>query len=77
MFQRIVYEDWQLIFPVVALVVATLVYGCAALRGATMKSEQAGRPARVPREAQCPFRWPPFSASATGGGEDTVARHLP
>jgi hypothetical protein len=50
MFQRIVYEDWQLIFPVVALVVASLVYACAALRGATMKSEQADRLARLPFE---------------------------
>ena len=50
MFQRIVYEDWQLIFPIVALVVATLVYGCAALRTSNMKPKQADRLARLPLE---------------------------
>jgi uncharacterized membrane protein YhhN len=50
MFQRIVYEDWQLIFPVVALIVATLVYGCAALRTSTMKPDQAERLSRMPLE---------------------------
>jgi hypothetical protein len=50
MFQRIVYEDWQLIFPVVALIVATLVYGCAAWRTTSMKPKQADRLARLPLE---------------------------
>jgi len=50
MFHRIVYEDWQLIFPIVALLVATLVYVCAALRAAAMKPDQAERLARLPLE---------------------------
>ena len=50
MFHRIVYEDWQLIFPVVALLVASLVYVCAALRAAAMKPGQADRLARLPLE---------------------------
>jgi len=50
MFHRIVYEDWQLIFPVVALIVATLVYACAALRASAMKPDQAERLARLPLE---------------------------
>jgi hypothetical protein len=48
MFYRIVYQDWQLIFPVVALVVAGLVYACAAWRTAAMKPDQADRLARLP-----------------------------
>ncbi len=48
MFQRIVYEDWQMIFPIVALLVATLVYVCAALRTSAMKPKEAERLARLP-----------------------------
>jgi hypothetical protein len=48
MFYRIVYEDWQLIFPVVALVVALLVYACAAFRTSAMKPDQAERLSRLP-----------------------------
>ncbi len=50
MFHRIVYDDWQLIFPVVALLVASLVYVCAALRAAAMKPDQTERLARLPLE---------------------------
>ena len=48
MFHRIVYEDWQLIFPVVALLVASLVYAAAAWRSYQMKPSQADRLARLP-----------------------------
>ena len=50
MFRRIIYEDWQLIFPVVALAVASLVFLAAAWRAARMKSDQAERLARLPIE---------------------------
>jgi hypothetical protein len=48
MFQRIVYEDWQLIFPIVALAVASLVFLAAAWRAARMKPDQAEQLARLP-----------------------------
>lgn len=48
MFRRIIYEDWQLIFPVVALAVASLVYVVAAWRASRMKPEQLERLARLP-----------------------------
>lgn len=48
MLRRIIYEDWQLIFPVVALLVASLVYAAAAWRAAQMKPSQADRLARMP-----------------------------
>jgi predicted lysophospholipase L1 biosynthesis ABC-type transport system permease subunit len=50
MFHRIIYEDWQLIFPVVALAVASLVYLAAGWRAARMKPEQLERMARLPFE---------------------------
>jgi hypothetical protein len=50
MFRRIIYEDWQLIFPVVALAVASLVYVAAAWRAARMKPAQAEKLARLPLE---------------------------
>jgi hypothetical protein len=50
MFHRIIYEDWQLIFPVVALVVASSVFLAAAWRAAHMKPAQAERMARLPLE---------------------------
>jgi hypothetical protein len=50
MLRRIIYEDWQLIFPVVALAVASLVYLVAAWRGARMTSAQSDRLARLPLE---------------------------
>ena len=52
MLTRIIYEDWQLIFPVVALVVASLVYVSAAWRASRMKPEQADRLARLPFEKE-------------------------
>ena len=52
MFQRIIYEDWQLIFPVVALAVASLVYLAAGWRATRMKPEQLERLARLPLEKE-------------------------
>ncbi len=50
MFQRIIYEDWQLIFPVVALAVASLVYVVAAWRASRMKPEQIEHLSQLPFE---------------------------
>lgn len=50
MLRRIIYEDWQLIFPVVALAVASLVYLAAAWRATRMKPAQIERLARLPLE---------------------------
>ena len=52
MIHRIIYEDWQLIFPVVALLVASMVYVVAAWRAAAMSSVQADRLARLPLEKE-------------------------
>jgi hypothetical protein len=48
MFYRIVYENWQLVFPVVALVVASSIFIAAGWRAARMKPDQAERLARLP-----------------------------
>jgi len=50
MFRRIIYEDWQLIFPVVALAVASVIYLVAAWKAARMKPVQSERLARLPLE---------------------------
>jgi hypothetical protein len=50
MFRRIIYEDWQLIFPVVALAVASLVYLAAAWSASRMKPAKARQLARLPLE---------------------------
>jgi hypothetical protein len=48
MLRRIIYEDWQLIFPIIALAVASCVYLAAAWRASQMKSDQAEKLARLP-----------------------------
>ncbi len=50
MFHRIIYEDWQLIFPVMALVVASCIYVVAGWRAARMKPAQSKRLAQMPLE---------------------------
>jgi hypothetical protein len=50
MFRRIIYEDWQLVFPVVALVVASCVYFVAGWRASRMKPVESDRLARLPLE---------------------------
>jgi hypothetical protein len=50
MFRRIIYEDWQLIFPVVALAVASCIYLVAAWRATRMNAAQSERLARLPFE---------------------------
>lgn len=50
MLRRIIYEDWQLIFPVVALAVASCIYLAAAWRAAHMTPSQSERLARLPFE---------------------------
>jgi hypothetical protein len=48
MLRRIIYEDWQLIFPVVALAVASCIYLVAAWRATRMKPARAEQHARMP-----------------------------
>ena len=48
MLHRLIYEDWQLIFPVVTLIVASMIYVAAGFRAARMKPAQAERLARLP-----------------------------
>jgi ABC-type antimicrobial peptide transport system permease subunit len=48
MFHRIIYEDWQLIFPIVALAVASCVYLAAAWNATRMNPAKAKRLAELP-----------------------------
>jgi hypothetical protein len=52
MLHRIIYEDWQLIFPIIALFVASMVYLVAAWRSAAMTPAQTERLARLPLEKE-------------------------
>jgi hypothetical protein len=52
MISRIIYEDWQLIFPVIALLVASTVYIVAAWRATTMDAAQVERMAQMPLEKE-------------------------
>ena len=52
MINRIIYEDWQLIFPVIALLVASTVYIVAAWRATTMDADQVKRMANLPFEKE-------------------------
>jgi hypothetical protein len=48
MLRRIIYEDWQLIFPVLALLTATAIYVSAGWRAWRMRPSQAEEMARLP-----------------------------
>jgi hypothetical protein len=52
MFRRIIYEDWQLIFPVAAFAVASCIYLAAAWRASRMSADQVERFARMPLEKE-------------------------
>ncbi len=50
MLRRIIYEDWQLIFPIIALAVASSIYLAAAWRASRMTPIESKRLARLPLE---------------------------
>ena len=54
MFQRILYEDWQLVIPVVALATAVGFFGLVTWRVMRMKRGQLERFARMPLEDDSP-----------------------
>ena len=54
MFQRLLYEDWQLVFPVVAFAVAAGVFGLVVWRALRMKRPQLERLARLPLDDDSP-----------------------
>ena len=48
MFKRIIFDDWAMIFPVVAFITAACVYGSFAFFGIRMKRPQIDRLANLP-----------------------------
>lgn len=54
MFQRILYQDWQLLFPVAAFVAAAGFFGVVIWRALRMKRGQLERFARMPLEEDSP-----------------------
>jgi cbb3-type cytochrome oxidase subunit 3 len=54
MFQRILYEDWQLVIPVVALAAVAGFFGLVIWRALRMKRGQLERLARMPLDDDSP-----------------------
>lgn len=50
MFERIVYEDWHVVFPVTAFIVAAIFFTVMSWRALRMKRPQIERLARLPLE---------------------------
>jgi len=48
MFKRIIFDDWVIIFPVVAFITAACIYGCFAYFGFRMKPSQSDHLANLP-----------------------------
>ena len=48
MFKRLIFDEWVMIFPVVAFITAACVYGSFAYFGLRMKRTQADRLASLP-----------------------------
>lgn len=61
MFHRVLYEDWQLVFPVVAFAAAIGFFAVMSWRALRMRREQADRFARLPLDDDA--RRPPVSIS--------------
>ena len=54
MFQRVVYEEWQLIFPIIAFATAAGIFGAIVWRAVRMQRSQLERLARMPLEKDAP-----------------------
>ena len=48
MFKRLIFDDWVMIFPLVAFITAACVYGSFAYFGFRMKRSQTDRLASLP-----------------------------
>ncbi len=54
MFERIQYEDWHVVFPIVAFVVAAVFFTFMSWRALRMKRPQVDRLARLPLDEDAP-----------------------
>ncbi len=55
MFQRVIYEDWQLVFPIVAFAAAVAICGAVVWRAVRMPRGQLDRLAQMPLEDEVPI----------------------
>jgi len=55
MFQRVSYEAWQMVFPIVAFAVAATIFGAVIWRAIRMQRAQLDRLARLPLEDDAPI----------------------
>ena len=54
MFQRVIYEDWQMIFPIAAFDAAAAIYILVVWRVVHMQHGQLDRLARMPLDEDAP-----------------------
>jgi flagellar biogenesis protein FliO len=59
MFQRVFYEDWQLVFPFVAFAAAVAFFCAVIWRAVRMQRRQLDRLARMPLEDEASIPDPP------------------
>ncbi len=50
MFERIIYEDWHVVFPIAAFIVAATFFAVMSWHALRMKRPQVDRLARLPLE---------------------------
>jgi hypothetical protein len=48
MFKRIIFDDWVMVFPLVAFVTAACIFGCFVYRALRMRRSQADHFAQLP-----------------------------
>lgn len=48
MFKRFIFEDWVIVFPVVAFITAACIFGCFVYRAVRMRRSQAEHFAQLP-----------------------------
>jgi hypothetical protein len=68
MFQRLIYQDWQLVFPIVSLVAAAAFFGVMTWGALRMKRPQVEHLARLPLEDGGPTAFPSGSRPASDVG---------
>ena len=56
MFKRLIFDDWVVIFPLVAFITAACVYGCFVYFGLRMKRTQTEHLANLPFAKENPTR---------------------
>ncbi len=63
MFKRLIFDDWVMIFPLVAFITAACIFGSFAFRALRMRRSQVDRFAQLPFNDETPSRHEPAAKS--------------